>query len=142
MAKRKPTARVQVPIRMLESLRAALEKSAKARGVSLNSEVVARLDRSLNTESTFEAAFGGPELHQTALLMAAAFASAGRASSGKANASEWMRDRDAYRAAVIGVMDALLIGFPNADHDDAVLIIESLKGRLLTRLANEGGDKQ
>ena len=30
MAKRKPTARVQVPVRMLEALRVKLEKSANA----------------------------------------------------------------------------------------------------------------
>ena len=47
MARRKPTARVQVPVRMLEAMRAKLEKSAKARGVSLNGEIVGRLQQSL-----------------------------------------------------------------------------------------------
>ncbi len=47
MAKRKPTDKVQLPVRMLEMLRADLEKSAKVNGVSLNAEVVARLQHSL-----------------------------------------------------------------------------------------------
>ena len=40
MVKRKATAKVQVPIRMLEAMRAKLAKSAKGRGVSLNAEIV------------------------------------------------------------------------------------------------------
>jgi hypothetical protein len=47
MARRKASARVQVPVRMLEAMRAKLEKSAKARGVSLNGEIVGRLQQSL-----------------------------------------------------------------------------------------------
>ena len=47
MPKRKPTDKVQLPVRMQEMLRADLEKSAKANGVSLNAEVVARLQASL-----------------------------------------------------------------------------------------------
>jgi hypothetical protein len=48
MVKRKPTETVQVPVRMQERLRAALEKAAKERGekTSLNSEVVRRLEDS------------------------------------------------------------------------------------------------
>ena len=48
MDKRKPTETVQVPVRMQERLRAALEKAAKERGekISLNSEVVRRLEDS------------------------------------------------------------------------------------------------
>ena len=59
MAKRKATARVQVPIRMLEAMRAKLAKSAKGRGVSLNAEIVHRLNASLtNTESLMVALLG------------------------------------------------------------------------------------
>ena len=54
MARRKATAKVQVPIRMLERLRAQLEKSAKARGASLNGEIVHRLEQSLQTEKLLE----------------------------------------------------------------------------------------
>ena len=47
MVRRKATAKVQVPIRMLEAIRAKLEKSAKGQGVSLNAEIVSRLHQSL-----------------------------------------------------------------------------------------------
>ena len=51
MAKRKPTQIVQVGTRMPESLRARLEKAAKAAGVSLNGEIVRRLERSCEWET-------------------------------------------------------------------------------------------
>jgi hypothetical protein len=38
-SKRKPTDRVQIPVRMLEAQRAKLGKAAKAHGISLNSEI-------------------------------------------------------------------------------------------------------
>ena len=47
MAKRKPTDKVQLPVRMQEMVRADLERSAETNGVSLNAEVVARLQASL-----------------------------------------------------------------------------------------------
>jgi hypothetical protein len=53
MAKRKPTARVQVPVRMLEAMRAKLEKSANARGVSFNGEIVGRLHDSFTDATSF-----------------------------------------------------------------------------------------
>ena len=46
MAKRDRTAIVQLKVRMREPLRAHLEKAAAARGISLNSEIVDRLERS------------------------------------------------------------------------------------------------
>jgi hypothetical protein len=46
MAKRKPTQIVQVGTRMPESLRASLDKAAKANGISLNAEIVQRLEDS------------------------------------------------------------------------------------------------
>lgn len=47
MAKRKPTDKAQLKIRVQENLRAALERSAKKNGVSLNQEIVNRLAWSL-----------------------------------------------------------------------------------------------
>jgi hypothetical protein len=56
MPKRKPTDFVQVPVRMQERLRAALEKAAKGRGekTSLNSEIVYRLEESFRRETAAE----------------------------------------------------------------------------------------
>ena len=46
MARRPKTALVQLKIRMREPLRARLQKAAKASGISINREVVDRLERS------------------------------------------------------------------------------------------------
>jgi Arc-like DNA binding domain len=121
-------------MRTTKEIRDRLEAAAVANGRSLAQEVEARLERSFAEES----GFGGPEMRRVAYLMAAAFATAGTLSaSGKPG---WVRDRDAYRAGLIGVLDALLIGLPDATPHDAALIIEALNGRLLSRLANEERD--
>lgn len=52
---RDPTDRVQVPVRMRESLRAKLEAAAKEDDRSLNSEIVGRLERSLDGTSLWDA---------------------------------------------------------------------------------------
>jgi hypothetical protein len=39
------------------------------------------------------------------------------------------------------VVDALLIGLPDATAEDMALVIEDLKGRLLSRIAREEQDK-
>jgi hypothetical protein len=54
---------------MREPLRANLQKAAKANKVSLNNELVARLERTFNEEH----ALGGPELRHIVQLMATAF---------------------------------------------------------------------
>lgn len=62
MVKRKESATVDVKIRMKEPLRAAIERAAKRRGVSMNSEMTDRLERSLRDEAwavhAFEARYG------------------------------------------------------------------------------------
>jgi hypothetical protein len=50
MAPRKKTAKAQVPLRVLEPLRAQLSKAAKAHGVSMNAEITRRLERSLERD--------------------------------------------------------------------------------------------
>ena len=62
MAQRKKTATVQLKVRMKEALRARIEKAAKAGSVSMNADIVARLERSFSTENRF----GGPRV--TALI--------------------------------------------------------------------------
>ena len=51
MPRRPQTALVNLKIRMKEPLRKKLEVAAKGRGVSLNAEAVARLERSFERES-------------------------------------------------------------------------------------------
>lgn len=47
---------------MKEPLRAALEKAARRKGVSLNAELVARLEKSLEEDQRIEDVFGSAEL--------------------------------------------------------------------------------
>lgn len=56
---RKKSDTVQLKVRMKEPLRARLEKAAKARGVSLNTEAVERMERSFQREETKFEEFGG-----------------------------------------------------------------------------------
>ena len=50
MAARKPTAIVGLKVRLREPLRKKLEVAAKKKGVSLNAELVARLEKSFLSE--------------------------------------------------------------------------------------------
>ena len=100
MAKRGKSPRAQVPLRIPEALRARIEKVAKARGASMNAEIVERLQRSFETESRF----GGPrlvELIETiARVMKSTGESAGLYETGKlANQGEWLALPYAYNQA-------------------------------------------
>lgn len=82
MPRRKKTAKAQVPVRMVETLRAKLEKSARSRSVSMNGEIVDRLDRSFHNQAlvneVLEAMFGKP-LAATLLTIGRAMDYPGRA---------------------------------------------------------------
>ena len=91
MAKRGKSPRAQVPLRIPEALRARLEKAAKAGKVSMNAEIVERLQRSFETEDRL----GGPravELIETiAVVMKLTGESAGVMESGKlAKQGKWL----------------------------------------------------
>ncbi len=58
MAKRGKSPRAQVPLRIPEAQRARIEKAAKARGASMNAEIVERLARSFDIEDRL----GGPRV--------------------------------------------------------------------------------
>jgi TraY domain len=123
------------PLNMRTTLetRQRLEAAAAANGRSLAQEVEARLERSF----VEEAALGGPEMVRLAYLMTTAFATAAsRAASGN---PDWASDPDAYRAGLTGVVDALLIGMPDATVENIGLLIEDLKSRLLSRVARAEG---
>src|SRR5262245_37633013 len=50
MVRRKQAARADIKIRMKEPLRAKIEAAAKRRGVSMNAEMVSRLEQSFQKE--------------------------------------------------------------------------------------------
>jgi hypothetical protein len=99
---------VQLKARMHEPLRARLEESAKRRGVSLNSELVDRVEASFTREDWF----GGPEIANMARLMAAAFMRGGqRAAHARKHprwtTAQWLHDPFCYEAACTAVVEAL-----------------------------------
>jgi hypothetical protein len=99
---------VQLKARMREPIRAELEASAKRRGVSLNAELVDRVEKSFAEED----AFGGPEIANMARLMAAAFLRGGQAGAHasrhpKWSVARWINDPNCYQAAVAAVVNAL-----------------------------------
>ena len=63
---REASATVDIKIRMKEPLRAKIEEAAKNHGVSMNAEMVSRLDQSFIEEQSL----GGPSLHSVFLAAA------------------------------------------------------------------------
>jgi hypothetical protein len=127
-AERAAQPRYPLNLRMNAALRDQLEASAKTSGRSLTQEASARLTRSFDQD----AAFGDPEVRRVAIAMAVAFDLAGRYhSDGKPG---WTRDRNAYKAGMFGVIDALLIGMPDATDEEVAVEIAGLKSALLTRI--------
>ena len=122
--------RYALNMRTNASLRDQLEAAAKASGRSLTQEATARLTRSFDQD----AAFGDPEVRRVAIAMSVAFSLGGQYySDGKPG---WTRNRDAYKAGMWGVIDALLTGIPDITDEEIALEIYGLKSRLLTRIAN------
>jgi hypothetical protein len=132
MAKRARAATVDVGLRIKEPMRARLERVAKMRGMSMNAEIVDRLNRSF-VEDDF---LGGHDLRIAAALMTAAFNSAGsRAAQAKGIKDNWTRDADCYLSALSGMIDTMLNENAPPDFDDekkAALIL-SLQDRIMTR---------
>jgi Arc-like DNA binding domain len=116
--------RYALGMRTTRETRERMEAAAIANGRSLAQEVEARLEASFRQED----AFGGADARRMAILAGAAFITAARG-------GDWRTDPVAYTNGVAGVLDALLIGFPNGDVRE--LAIEALIGRLLSRLHRE-----
>ena len=70
--RRAKSATVDLKARMKEPLRAKLEVAAKTRGVSLNFEMVSRLESSFAKESAQDDALGGAETHAVLRMFGAA----------------------------------------------------------------------
>jgi hypothetical protein len=127
MLRRKESETVQTGLRMKEQLRMRLEEAARERGVSLNAEIVTRLERSLAQEE----AFGSAAAKQVAYLAAVAYNMAGRMrGSGK---SDWANDPDCHRAGVFAAIDALFGQLPESTPEQLKLEFEVLKGNAIAR---------
>jgi Arc-like DNA binding domain len=131
---RDETAVADVKTRMREPLRAAMERSAKQRGVSMNAEIVSRLEQSLRQE----AEFGGPAGRQRAHLALSTFMAAGRRwARTRGIKGSWEDNAECYLYACFAVVEALMITAPSGlDLDTMSIHIEGLKGRLAARIVN------
>jgi hypothetical protein len=128
---RKRTDTIQLKLRFSEGLRRRLASAAERNQQSMNAEIVARLEASFSRDD----AFGGPELHQIATLMAATFINAGKVQAGPGVSSEkWVHDAAIRLHAAFCVPDALLIGMAT-DDPKIQEIIETELGRLESRIS-------
>jgi hypothetical protein len=96
---------VQISVRAKEPLRAALEQAAKERGVSMNAEIIDRLQRSFESERRIEDVFGSREVYGMMRTIAAAIDATGRSAGFFATrtlegAAGWIRHPWAYQQAV------------------------------------------
>jgi hypothetical protein len=106
MARRATSDTIQLKVRMKEPLRAQLEVAAKSHGVSLNTEIVDRLERS---ERQIEDVFGGREVYGIMRVIAAAIHETGHTAGFYTTASldgarGWLRNPWAYDQATQAAM--------------------------------------
>jgi Arc-like DNA binding domain len=111
--RRKDTQTVQLGLRVKEWMRAALEESARERGVSMNAEIVRRLEQTFHLDEQIETAFGDATTYEMMRAVAAAMRAAGgraRWLEGHPVTYPWTASAYAYQESVqaaIGVLDAL-----------------------------------
>jgi Arc-like DNA binding domain len=106
--RRKETETVQIGLRVKEPLRAALEDAARQRGVSMNAETVARLERSFEQDQRIADVFGSAELFGLMRALAAIMTSAATAvATSEKEAHEWLADPWRYDLAVRAAVAAL-----------------------------------
>src|SRR5713226_8088659 len=103
--KRKEADTVQISVRAKEPLRLQLEAAAKARGVSMNNEIIDRLQRSFENDRRIEEIFGGRDVYGMMRVIAAAVHETGLsagffATSSLEGAKGWLRNPWAYDQAV------------------------------------------
>jgi Arc-like DNA binding domain len=109
MSERAETANAQLKIRMKEPLRAALEAAARQRGVSMNAEMIARLERSFEQDQRIADVFGSAELFGLMRALAAIMTSAATAvvTTSEEEAQDWLADPWRYDLAVRAAVAAL-----------------------------------
>ena len=100
MARRAQSETVQIGLRVKEPLRARLEEAARARGVSVNAEVVRRVEASFEQDRWIESVFGSEDVFRLMQAVAAAMNRAGgRAAVLATIANLWRRTGQRIPAA-------------------------------------------
>lgn len=124
MAARDKTELVQVSFRTREPLRAALEAAAKARGVSMNTEMNERLMRSFEDEVNLETEFARVQLYAVLRVVANAVDHAGTSSAVVSSmatgaSKSWFNNPFAYDQAVKAALFVLNAFRPAGDVAEA-----------------------
>jgi hypothetical protein len=125
---------VGVKIRLAAPLLAQLVAAAKKSGNSFNAEAASRLGKSFAEEE----ALGGEVGRRMLYFITSAFVLAGGRAAGDRKISLWINDPKAYAAAMFGTFEALMIAQPGVTPETCNMQIESLKGRIATRLLGKG----
>lgn len=110
MAKRSKTAIANLKVRLRESLRAKIERAAKSRGVSMNAEMVDRVDESFEKEAEIERLFGSDEVFALMKVVSSAMHLTGRFANTGSGYPHWAQNPVAYHEATLAaarVLEAL-----------------------------------
>lgn len=121
--------RFPLNMRTTEATRDKLAMAAEHSGRSLAQEVEYRLEWSFNAAKHFEDALGGPDVRNKIMLMASAFKHHGTTTAHSLGhpewtPSEWVNDPQCYRAALGGVIEALLKASPDGAWDEEKIFVE------------------
>src|SRR4051794_22258842 len=108
MPRRAMSDAVQLKIRTKEPLRAMLEKAAKERGVSMNQEIIDRLQKSAEYDRRIEEIFGGHEIYDLVRIIAAILA----ATLHRKEGDKLLDDPARYDRAVSAVTNVLKVMRP------------------------------
>jgi hypothetical protein len=146
MAKRKQSEIVNIKLRLREPLRAKVEKAAKSRGVSMNAEMVARLEDTFANQSVvdqaLDAVLGGPDFRPIlfALVTQFNFAVSNYAKhNGLGGApADWLDNPHCYLRGIAAVVQTLIDFRPEQEFgefqmglENAVLNIKDRHGNLV-----------
>jgi hypothetical protein len=107
MSERSEQDTAQLKWRTKEPLRAAIEQSAKKRGLSINQEITRRIEASFVEERRVDEAFGNSEIFGIMKIAATAFVEAGRLAAHSVSAKNFVENPFAYNHAVIAAAKVL-----------------------------------
>jgi hypothetical protein len=133
MVRSKKKGIVGIKIRLAKELIAQLELAAKKRGISFNAEAAMRLGKSVAEDDELGGEAGRDMLYRFAI----AFVMAGNQQAGHREISRWIKESEAYNAAMFGLIAEMMIDQPTVSFETCSLQIEALKGRIKTRLLNK-----
>jgi hypothetical protein len=108
----------EMKIRLPDELRAAIEKAAEAREVSMNAEIIHRLERSFAEEDFLDRVLGNDQSLRTMALLMISNLKRGGELAARANGhpewgpGDWLANSSTYRIAAQSVIDALGMNKP------------------------------